>query len=90
VPVACSLCLGVAAAVFVDFLSVLGYVCFIVFFSLCRSLGGSVRGVIRAPPGFVHNEENRSNYDFTNHSGTCMNVRLCFCFQVDYRSAAIM
>jgi hypothetical protein len=28
-------------------------------------------------PGYVHSAENKSNVDFTNHTGNCMNVSPC-------------
>ena len=45
---------------------------FYVLFRLYSHRGGLY---CRAMPGYVHSAENKSNVDFTNHTGNCMNVR---------------
>ena len=45
--------------------------------------------IFRANPGYVYNETNKSNVDFTNNTGTCMNVRF-ICDMLQLRCLAFL
>lgn len=53
------------------------------FFSRVKSFLYVFSYSFSATPGFVNSAENKSNVDFTNHTGNCMNVSFILCIIFD-------